>query len=297
MIKTTVIIPVYNTSPYLEECITSVFDQTQKEIEVIAINDGSTDDSYDKLLKLQKKYSDLIVLSQENHGLGYTRNVGIKSARGKYIYFLDSDDYIIEDTLETCYKYASENNLDIVLFDALNFQDSNERTPILPNFDDRHEAVKERNAIYSGIDFMKKYYMEIYEPSACFVYCSLAFLKENNVKFLPRVYFEDNEFHCRIMTLANRVMYIPRMFYQRRCRNDSITMVSFNQRKIKDYLEVINAITELKTLNDGKGWCIVRKINQSLLIDLMYVCYKNHLYSQNKTFLIQIIKAWIKMLK
>ena len=70
-IKTSVIIPVYNTSLYLKECIESVFHQTQKEIEVIAINDGSTDDSYDILLKMQEKYPDLIVISQDNHGLGY----------------------------------------------------------------------------------------------------------------------------------------------------------------------------------------------------------------------------------
>ena len=199
--------------------------------------------------------------------------------------------------MEICYEYASRNNLDIVLFDAFCFENSDKRTPILPNSYDRHEIVKERNVVYSGIDFMEKYYMKIYQPSACLVYCSLKFLKENNIVFLPRVYFEDNEFHCRIMTLADRIMYIPRMIYQRRCRDDSITMVSFNQRKIQDYLIVINAITELKTLNAGKGWSIVRKINRNLLINLMYICYKNHLYSKNKSFFIQIIKAWIKMLK
>lgn len=86
MIKTSVIIPVYNTAGYLEECIDSVFRQTQKEIEVIAINDGSTDDSWEILRQL-KKISLMRLINQENHGLGYTRNVGIDCARGSVSIF------------------------------------------------------------------------------------------------------------------------------------------------------------------------------------------------------------------
>ena len=99
MIKTSVVIPVYNTGIYLEECIGSVYNQTQREIEVIAVNDGSTDDSWEVLQHLQEKYPGLIIVTQDNHGQGYARNVGIKMARGEYIYFLDSDDYIMEDKL------------------------------------------------------------------------------------------------------------------------------------------------------------------------------------------------------
>ena len=297
MIKTSVIIPVYNTAPYLDECIESVFNQTQKEIEVIAINDGSTDNSMDILLEMKKKYSELVVINQENHGLGYTRNVGIDKAKGEYIYFLDSDDYIVEDTLETCYDYASKKKLDVVLFDAVNFEDSPTRKPIYPNPDDRHEMVTERSEIFSGIYFLEKYYQKIYEPAACFIYCSRNFLRNNRIRFLPRVFFEDNEFYCRIMTLADRVMYIPKMFYQRRCRNSSITGNGFDLRKAKDHIEVVRAIISLKTLNNGKGWSILRKIDLNLLTHVAHMCNKNELYYQEKQLSMWILETELMILE
>lgn len=299
MIKTSVIIPVYNTSQYIEECLESVYRQTQKEIEVIAINDGSTDNSYDILLKMQERYPDLIVISQENHGLGYTRNVGLKRAKGKYIYFLDSDDYILEDTLESCYQQAEKHRLDVVLFDAMVFEESEEGRITNPQYYDRHTVNLGQDEVCTGIEFIREcYQMGFYQPSACLVYCAGSFLKKNNVRFLPRVYYEDNEFHCRIMTLAERVMYIPKRFYQRRCTDSSITGTSFDLRKAMDYLTVINAITDLRKLNGGKGWrCIIRKINKGRLNDLAHVCYGNRIYQKDARLIWQILRAWVRMVR
>lgn len=259
MIKTSVIIPVYNTSVYIEECMNSVFCQTQKEIEVIAINDGSTDNSLEILLRLQEKHPELIVFTQENHGLGYVRNFGIEKARGEYIYFLDSDDYILEDTLEKCYEHASENKLDIVLFDAFEFEDCEEKIQVKLNHSDKHKIVEERDEIFSGIYYLEKYYQSAYTPESCLMYCSSCFLKENNIKFLTGVYFEDNEFYCRCLTLADRVMYIPRMFYQYRSRKNSITGTDFDLKKAKDHIAVVRALADLKLLKEGKGWDVVKK--------------------------------------
>lgn len=296
MIKTSVIIPVYNTASYLKECIESVFNQTQKELEVIAINDGSTDKSWDILLEMKKKYPELVIISQENHGLGYTRNVGIDRAQGEYIYFLDSDDYILENTLEICYEFASKNALDVVLFDAVNFLDIPTRKLIYPNPDDRQGIISERQEIFSGIYFLEKYYSKIYEPAVWLVYCSLKFLKKNGIKFLPRVYFEDNEFHCRIMSFANKIMYIPQMFYQRRCRDNSITGSRFDMRKAKDYIEVIRAIVDLKHLNKGKSWSILKEIDLKLLINVAYMCSENNLYDQEKQLSMWIFETEIMIL-
>ena len=295
MIKTSVIIPVYNTGLYLNECINSVFSQTQKEIEVIAINDGSTDDSLEVLLRLQKIYPKLIIMTQENHGLGYTRNIGVERARGQYIYFLDSDDYILEDTLERCYELASRNKLDVVLFDALEFEDSIERRPLEPNPSDRHEIIEEREEIFTGRYFLEKYYQKAYHPAACLVYCSAFFIKRNSIRFLPKVYFEDNEFYCRIMTLAERVMYIPKMYYQYRCRTKSITGSEFNVRKARDHIEVINAMADLKTLNGGEGWYIIKKICLNLLHYIADMCGKNALYAEDNSLPDRTICAWEKV--
>lgn len=295
MIKTSVIIPVYNTSLYLEECIDSVFQQTQKEIEVIAINDGSTDDSLEKLLFLQKRYPELIIMTQENRGLGYTRNVGIKRARGQYIYFLDSDDYILKDTLATCYEYAFEKRLDVVLFDAFVFDSSIEKIPIEPNNCDRHKIIEERKEIFSGRQFLEKYYQKTYHPEACLVYCSLDFIKKNNISFLPRVYFEDNEFYCRIMTLSERVMYIPKMFYQYRCRVDSITGKDFDLRRARDHIKVIRAIIDLKFLKGGGSWPAIKQISFRLLQHVAFMCNNNALYDEDRELSGQIIDTWMEI--
>lgn len=297
-IQTSVIIPVYNTGMYVEECIESVYRQTTKEIEVIAINDGSTDNSYDILLTIQKRHPDLIVLSQDNHGLGYTRNVGMKKAKGKYIYFLDSDDYILEDTLETCYRYAEDYQLDVVLFDAVAFWETKEGRIEECGAYDRHEIDKGQKVMCSGIDFMEAcYHKKIFQPSACLVFCSYDFLKKNNVQFLSDVYFEDNEFHCHIMMLAERIMYIPDKFYQRRCLSTSITGTEFNLRKVRDYLTVINAITDLRKLNYGKKWRCIRKVNLNLLNNLVHVCYSNHLYHKDIRLILRILMAWVRMVR
>ena len=292
MIKTSVIIPVYNTGIYIEECIECVFHQTQKEIEVIAINDGSTDDSLDILLRMQKKYPELIILSQENNGLGYARNVGISRARGEYIYFLDSDDYILENTLEKCYECASENKLDLVLFDAFEFEESVERRPIVPNYSDRHNIIEERGQIFSGINFLEKYCQKAYAPEACFMYCSTNFLRMHNINFLTGLFFEDNEFYCKVMILAERVMYIPEMFYQYRCRKDSITGEIFNLRKAKDHIEVIRAMSGLRILKEGKGWNAVRSISLNLLRYVAGECRNNRLYDKDSKLSEQILGAW-----
>lgn len=295
MVKTSVIIPVYNTSLYLEECIDSVFSQTQKEIEVIAINDGSTDDSWEVLLRLQKKYPQLIIMAQENRGLGYVRNVGIERARGEYIYFLDSDDYILENTLESCYRCASKNKLNIVLMDALVFEDSAERKTIEPNDCDRHEIIKEREEIFSGIYFLEEYYRKSYNPMSQLMYCSATFLKENNIWFQTGVYFEDHGFFCKAMILADRIMYMPEMFYQYRCRKDSITGSKFDLQKAKDHIEVISELDNLRSLRDGKGWHVIKKISLNMLLYVANVCYDNHLYDNDRELYIQIFNAWMKI--
>lgn len=292
MIKTSVIIPVYNTSLYLEECIDSVFHQKQEEIEVIVINDGSTDDSEDVLLRLQTKYPALILVKQKNHGQGYARNVGIERAKGEYIYFLDSDDYILEDTLESCYNCALKNELDIVLFDAFIFEDSVEKKPVKTNNCDRRRIIKEKAEIFSGIFFLQKYYQRSYIPTPWSMYCSAKFIKKNGITFLTGVYFEDNEFYCKAMVLAERVMYIPRMFYQYRCRDDSTTGSKFDLRKAKDHIEVIRAMVELKVCRGGQGWCVIKKISLNLLLYVAKVCYVNKLYDKERGLYGRILDTW-----
>lgn len=126
-VKVSVIIPVYNVEKYLEECITSVLEQTLTDIEIICVDDGSTDHSYDILCELQKKDDRIVILRQQNRFAGVARNKGIDAARGDYLVFLDSDDFFEKDFLEKMYTACTQNNADICVCDADNYDNSTGR--------------------------------------------------------------------------------------------------------------------------------------------------------------------------
>lgn len=124
MIKLSIIIPVYNVENYIEECLKSVQNQTLKEIEIICINDGSTDQSLFKLHELGKQDQRIKIINQENQGVSVARNVGVREAQGKYIAFMDGDDfYYDKDVLETLYEKAVSNNYKVVGGGLLKFNE------------------------------------------------------------------------------------------------------------------------------------------------------------------------------
>jgi glycosyltransferase involved in cell wall biosynthesis len=112
-----IIIPVYNVEKYLSECLDSIMNQTFSDIEIICINDGSTDNSLAYLEKYSQKGSRVIVINQENKGQAVARNIGIKAAKGKYVLFVDSDDWIAQNSCETLLSYLTED-IDLIIFDT-----------------------------------------------------------------------------------------------------------------------------------------------------------------------------------
>ena len=113
-IKVSVIVPVYNVEKYLRKCLDSIINQTLKDIEIILVNDGSTDSSLSICEEYAEKDKRIIVISKENAGPSHTRNAGLKTAKGEYISFVDSDDYIEENMLETLYNLGKKSSADIV---------------------------------------------------------------------------------------------------------------------------------------------------------------------------------------
>ena len=123
MVKVSVVIPFYNVEDYFEECISSIVNQTLDDMEIICINDGSADNS----LKILEGYANsdnrIKIVSQENKGASASRNQGIKLSEGEYIYFMDSDDILELNALEELYKFSESNNLDILIFKMMSFND------------------------------------------------------------------------------------------------------------------------------------------------------------------------------
>lgn len=238
MIKTSIIVPVYNTAGYLTECFNSIFNQTQKEIEVIAIDDGSTDNSLSILEDFKKKHPEMIVVSQKNEGPGSARNKGIELAKGEFIYFMDSDDCLINTAMEICYHYVKSNQLDLIMFDAETFGD------VKHNKDqyNRKDIITDKGIVFSGEEFADKYWVEAFRVSPCLFYTSSQFIKKHDLRFLQWFYYEDNEFYCKMMSLAKRVMYIPKILYRRRYRMASIMTSPFDMSHARRYLQMIQVI-------------------------------------------------------
>ncbi len=239
MIKTSIIVPVYNTNEYLVECFNSIYGQTQDEIEVIAINDGSTDGSLRTLEQIQKKHPELIIYSQINKGLSAARNKGMELATGDFIYFMDSDDCLVPTAMEVCYQYAVEYSLDAFMFDAETFGDISGNHGGLY---DRRGVIKDGEIVIRGEEFARKYWLNACCATAWSHYFSAQFLKKYNLKFLEGIFYEDLEFHYKMLPVAERVMYSPRFLYRRRYREGSITCSKFDSRHAKDYLKMLQAV-------------------------------------------------------
>ena len=172
-------------------------------------------------MKYAEKYKFIKIVDQENKGLSGARNSGLNEAKGEYVYFLDSDDYITLDSMEYCYNIAKKDNLDIVLFDAKSFVDSRYTgKKLIENYD---RSKKLESIIMSGCEFFN-YASEKggYETPVWLNFYNKEFLMKNKLDFHEGIIHEDEIHTLKAITSAKRVMYIPKQFFNRRVRESSI---------------------------------------------------------------------------
>jgi len=212
-----VIIPVYNVEKYLEECVNSVLVQTYKNIEIILVDDGSTDSSGKICDSYALQNSNVQVIHQLNAGLSDARTAGFKKATGKYVYFLDSDDYIAENALEKLCLIAEADASDIVFFDAHSFLDE---------CDEGIKQTYKRKNLYktkSGIEI----FAEMQNNSEFHSSVPLMLIKKdlflaNKLSFISGIYYEDMAFTFEVLCLAEKVSQCAECLYFRRYRQNSI---------------------------------------------------------------------------
>lgn len=238
--KVTVIIPVYNVELYLEECLESVIHQSLDEIEVICVNDKSTDSSSQILEEYEKKDGRIRVINcKENRGLSSARNVAIDVATGKYIYFLDSDDYIADNALEVLYNTAERFETDIVFFDSLMFYEDKEITDATDLFMSKFIY----SDVMSGAQFLGKMRRndDIREP-VWIQFWRKSFLDRIELKFYDGILHEDLLFTFVSLMEAQRVKCINEQLHFYRIRKNAITSVGVSERHIsglvKTYVEI-----------------------------------------------------------
>lgn len=222
MPKYSIIVPVYNSEKYLDDCLKSIFNQTNQDYEVICINDGSTDKSFDIL----NKYKDeIIIINQDNMGLSVARNNGVKKASGKYLLFVDSDD-VIENKLLEKIDNVSKNNPDLIRFGVIEVDGDSKVSVPAPIFNNLtgNEAFK---------NIVKNKYVE---PAWLYAYRKDFYIK-NKFEFLPNMYHEDFGLIPRIIMLADKVTSIDYPGYNYIKRENSITTDNGkNTKRINDFL-------------------------------------------------------------
>lgn len=237
-----VIVPVYNVEEYLHVCINSILKQSYQDFEVICIDDASTDSSLEILEYFAKKDSRVkIIKNKENIGLGPSRNVGIEAATGKYILFLDSDDWYSFDTLETLVTEAEENNLEVLMFKNIVYYEDNQAFGMEPYYEMRF-MDNFAHKIFTHWDLNKKLFS--LPIGACNKLYLKSFLDENNIRFPNQNYIhEDNPFSCKVLLCAERMSYTDKYFYNRRRRHNSI--MSFNDDRLFDNIPIVYLVLEV----------------------------------------------------
>lgn len=234
-----VIIPVYNVEQYLCECVDSVINQTYKNLEIILVDDGSTDSSGKICDDYAEKDTRITVIHQKNGGLSEARNTGLSESDGKYIYFLDSDDYIAPDTLETLIVIAEKDNSDIVFFDAISFTDPNDFS-ITQNYIRNNKYTTDKGVNVFRAMVQKKEF----RSAVPLLFLQKDFIAKSNLRFIPRILHEDMIFTYQALCVADTVSQCAKALYYRRYRKDSIMTSSKSKKHFLSCIDVCKINTE-----------------------------------------------------
>ena len=234
--QVSIIIPVYNVEKYLEECLNSVVHQTYKNIEVILIDDGSTDNSGKICDNYSLKYNNIKIFHKNNSGIADTRNFGIAKATSDYIFFLDSDDFISEDCIELLIKALLKNDCDIAICDEFQFIDGQSRKSNLLN----SSVKKSKYFIFSNVEATaKSMLLRDLNTSPCRFVAKKGIMAKipfpvgrvyEDVATMPKIYFE-----------AEKIFYSKEQKYYYRHRPDSITHTNKVKTKTLVYDELLAA--------------------------------------------------------
>lgn len=239
--KISIIIPVYNSENYLTECLDSVLKQSLKELEIICIDDGSTDNSYQILQKYANKDSRFILLQQENNGAGAARNNGLKNAKGEFIAFLDSDDYYADSTaLEKLYNSAINNNVLIAgaFRQHLRMDGQITNHPLHRHFFIGN-SYSEKIFNYTDTQYDYHYHGYIF---------SKQLIDTNNLAFPLYRRFQDPPFFTKAMFYAKQFIVIPMEFYV--FRESERCHALFDSGKTCDLMKGLNDNLEFSSENN-----------------------------------------------
>lgn len=245
MVKVSVILPVYNVAPYLEETFESILHQSLEEIEVIAVNDGSTDGSEDIIRRYEQQDARVKAFSQANRGQSAARNEALRHATGQYVYMMDADDTLNDsDALRTCYDYAERNQADFIFFDGESTTDDGaQRT----SWNTKRTHLVDEDKPYDGEQLLRQ--MLETETHNCVVWLLLIrrdFLDAIRLRFYEGIIHEDELFTAILTLSSRRVFGLKRSFVSHRIRQASTMGISYSKRNMNCYLTVADELLRFR---------------------------------------------------
>jgi glycosyltransferase involved in cell wall biosynthesis len=271
MPKMSLVIPVYNVEDYLRECLDFCINQTLKDIEIICINDASSDNSALILKEYEEKDNRVKIITHEkNRGLGGARNSGKDAATGDYIWFIDSDDFIVSHACEILYSCAIQNNADIVRFNAISFI---EKKTHGPRVYDKSKSYYCCNWPYDRVISISKENKRLPQTSesACLYITKKKYFK--NVSFREKAVHEDVDFSPILFSHVEKIFCLNYAFYIRRRHQKSITGGGIDSKKlILGMIEASNALFEFIEARNFKSshFCV------KCFFDAMYYLFSGY---------------------
>jgi len=287
MIKVSVILPVYNVAPYLDETFASLLSQTLQEIEIIAVNDGSKDNSEDIIKKYAQQDARISYFSQKNQGQSAARNLALQHAKGEYIYMMDSDDVLANpDALRICYEYAEQNKADFIFFDGDTLQEQG-AAPLTWDYK-RTEDLDESKA-YNGERLLSEV-LDKWKHN-CVVWLLLIkhnYLKQIGLDFYPGIIHEDELFTTKLTLQSDKIFCLKKSFVKHRVRSASTMGIRYSKRNINCYLTVIDEL--LKWRNTP----IIHKFAKYTLSKVFYTGHQIPFKEKPAVFLRAVKSGYLK---
>lgn len=284
MAEVSIIVPVYNVEKYLSFCLDSLVNQTFKDIEIICVNDGSTDNSTEVLEHYAGFDKRIKIINKENGGLSSARNAGLDAATAKYIAFVDSDDFVSHFLVERAYNFVQKKNADFAAF-GFDYVVGNSLKLYESGFSFPKSLVGK--CVYET-DLNENFYTKIHPTAWCKFY-SAKLIQNNNLRFCEDIIFEDLPFAAEVYLSANRMVYtnLP-LYYYRAERQGSI--LSRRDEKTVDFMTAIERVDDVfhkygrfeKYKNALMQYNIQRSIHYFITVDGAY--REKFFYSMKKYF-------------
>lgn len=259
--KVSIIIPIYNPDNLLYKCLDSAANQTLKEIEVICVDDGSSDNSPEILDEYAKKDSRFKIIHQKNQGAGIARNNAINQSEGEYILFLDADDWIEQDMCKKLYSHSTQLNSDIVIFDTL-WHTAYNKISTCPYFSNK-EFTENYKSITFDYHFIKNKLMDNRLGAIWSKFYKSSFIKDNTIQFPKHKIYNNVEFHFKTVLLAKNISYMPETFYHYN---------RLNQPSLQTFREEKDELIWLDVLNEIYNILIENKLMDELRLDFINYC-------------------------